>query len=31
MAVRTMAIGAIVPDAHLSYAFGNNPLRQGRK
>jgi len=24
-----LAIGAIVPDAHLSYAFGNNSLRQG--
>jgi len=29
MPVRTMAIGAIVPDAHLLYAFGNNSLRQG--
>jgi len=29
MPVRTLAIGAIVPDAHLSYAFGNNSLRQG--
>ena len=29
MPVGTLAIGAIVPDAHLSYAFGNNSLRQG--